>query len=64
VWLEVFDAGGRRVARTPPALLGAGPHRLVWSGLDAQGQDAGPGVWWARVSIGERALVQKVSRLK
>jgi len=58
--LQVFDAGGRRVA----ALLNgaetpAGRHQAMWSGRDTAGRACRPGLYWIRMSVDGVALTPK-----
>jgi plastocyanin len=46
--LEVFDAGGRRVATLGAGTYGAGAHQLVWNGKSDAGEDLPAGVYYAR----------------
>ena len=50
VRLDIFDVGGRRVARLVDTVLGAGPHSTRWSGLDRTGSPVPSGVYFYRLS--------------
>ncbi len=63
VSLEVYDVHGRRIARERFGEIGGGAHRLVWDGTTAGGHDAGPGVYFARVRVGDRVLSRRAVRL-
>ena len=43
--LDVFDLGGRRVARLFDGVLPAGPHPLQWTGLASDGRALSPGLY-------------------
>jgi 1,4-alpha-glucan branching enzyme len=47
--LTVHDVAGRVVATLASGALGAGPHTLQWSGTDAAGRPAAPGLYFARL---------------
>lgn len=64
VTLDVFDAAGRHVARVPAGWLAGGKHLLRWNGRNDTGHDAGSGVFWMRVTAGDRSLVRQVVRLQ
>lgn len=64
VTLEIFDVQGRTVTRREYGLLGGGAHRLTWDGHLSGGGDATPGLYWARVTAGPKALTQKVVRAR
>ena len=61
VVLEIFDLGGRKVESLVTADMSAGPHDVTWSGLDNRHQPVIPGVYFARLQIGDgRMQVQKL----
>lgn len=64
VTLAVYDVHGRARARIPYGLLPPGVHRLAWGGRDGNARDAGAGVFWAEVEVGDRHLVRRVVRLR
>jgi hypothetical protein len=47
--LDILDVGGRRLWRTEGDYA-AGPHAFLWNGLTAQGDSAGAGVYYVRLS--------------
>ncbi len=51
IGLDVFDAQGRRVAQVQSGALGAGQHRLAWSGRDDAGHRVAAGVFFARLTV-------------
>lgn len=57
---EVFDVGGRRVARLPDRRLPAGVSEIVWDGHTDAGSLAAPGVYWARVTADGHAAAVRV----
>ncbi len=54
--LELFESSGRRIARRDVGSLGAGRHLLA---ID-EARDLAPGLYFLRLSRGERALMSKV----
>lgn len=54
VGLEVFDAQGRRIAEVQRGTMGAGYHRVAWSGRDESGQRVSAGVFFARLQVDGR----------
>jgi hypothetical protein len=62
--VEIFDAGGRRVRRVRDA-GGAAGGSWLWRGEDDSGRAVGPGVYFARVTLGDGpALLRRVVRLR
>jgi len=64
VWLEVFDARGRRLMRQALGRMDAGTHALRWNGRDGGGHDVGPGAYWARVEVDGVSLARQIVRLQ
>jgi len=61
VVLEIYDLGGRKVQSLITADMSAGPHDVTWSGLDNRHQPVVPGVYFARLQVGDgRMQVQKL----
>jgi choice-of-anchor B domain-containing protein len=56
VTADVYDVSGRLVARLADGVLEAGPHRLIWNGLES-GRPAPAGVYFLRLDTpaGERS---------
>ncbi len=52
VRLDVFDVGGRHVARLLDRELSAGPHSVAWSGSDGRGRRVASGVYLYRLTAG------------
>lgn len=64
VQVDVFDAGGRRVANlTNDQPFSAGYHKVSWDGRDGAGSPAASGIYFVRASSGARTVVQKVVML-
>jgi len=62
--LDVYDMQGRLVRRLVADELAAGPHSVVWDGLDGQGHKVGSGVYLARLSADGRMAEHKMVMLK
>jgi hypothetical protein len=48
--LEVYDVGGRRMAKVEQNLASPGWYSLEWAGRDARGRRAATGVYFIRVA--------------
>jgi len=57
--LEIFDVAGHRVRTLADDRFDAGAHALMWDGRDARGNPANAGVYFARLSAGERTTSHK-----
>jgi hypothetical protein len=62
--LRVYDASGRLVRALFEGSLGAGPHRVGWDGLDAQGRKASSGVYFYRLAAPGFESARKMLLLK
>ncbi len=60
--LEIYDVQGRRVASLPVATE-AGPQEVAWDGRRA-GVEAAKGIYFARLQVGGRTVVQKFIRVR
>jgi hypothetical protein len=60
VVVEMFDVGGRRVARLADGNLSAGPHTVTWDGRDRDGREAAAGVYYCRVQAGAHSRTRSV----
>jgi hypothetical protein len=59
VALSVFDAGGRRV-RALPARFAAGRNEVLWDGADDRGRPVPGGVYFYRLSVGDRLFSRRM----
>ncbi len=59
VRLSVYNLRGRRVQVLDEGLRSAGEHRVVWDGLDTQGEQAGSGVYLFRLETGGEVHLRK-----
>jgi hypothetical protein len=57
--LDVYDAGGRRVARLADGVMEAGPHHATWQGAGRE-RPAPPGAYWAMLTAGREVRVRRV----
>ena len=64
VSLDVYDMQGRLVRRLIAGELAAGPHSVVWDGLDGDGRKVGSGVYLARLTAGGSTAEHKMVMLK
>lgn len=62
--LDVYDMQGRLVRRLVARELAAGPHSVVWDGLDGDGRRVGSGVYLARLAAGGSTAEHKMVMLK
>lgn len=62
--LVVHDAAGRVVHVLREGACAAGEHSLAWNGTDRDGRVLGSGVYWARLSAGERSLTVRFAWLR
>jgi hypothetical protein len=61
--VSVFDVSGRRLRELRRAAAPRGENVLVWDGRDGQGNEVGPGVYFARYATGDQTGVMRVVRL-
>ncbi|MCD4829204.1 MAG: T9SS type A sorting domain-containing protein [Candidatus Cloacimonetes bacterium] len=59
VRLSVYNLRGRRVQVLDKGLRSAGEHRVVWDGLDSQGEPASSGVYLFRLETGGEVYLRK-----
>jgi hypothetical protein len=64
VVLQIYDVSGRLVRTLVDELLGAGPHEKVWDGRDSAGTSVASGVYFYRLTIGDKTLSKKMLLLK
>jgi len=60
VAVAVFDAQGREVRALARGVREAGDHNLLWDGRDGGGARVASGLYFARLTVGERTLVRRV----
>jgi hypothetical protein len=64
VSLDVYDMQGRLVRRLVSEERAAGPHSVVWDGLDGDGRRVGSGVYVARLAADGQSAEHKMVLLK
>lgn len=64
VRVSIHDARGRRVAVLADRVFDAGPHRLTWEGLDAQGSPVASGAYFYHVETDRRSATGKMMLVK
>ncbi|MBN2565295.1 MAG: hypothetical protein JXB46_06260, partial [Candidatus Eisenbacteria bacterium] len=64
VKLEVYSAGGRRVATLVDGMRGAGRHTAVWGGRDGGGERVGSGVYFVRLAACGREARERLVLVK
>jgi hypothetical protein len=62
--VSIFDAAGRQVTTLADQPFSAGPHRLLWQGVDAGGRSVGSGVYFYRLDTGDDIITRKMTLLK
>ena len=60
VRLAIYDLSGRKVATLSDEFQEAGAYALSWDGRDAGGRRVAAGVYFARLTLGDRVEAQKV----
>jgi len=58
--LIVYDVAGRRVRAIFSGTLPPGPHSWTWDGRNAAGARLGPGIYTARLRVGNQGTEEKV----
>ncbi len=64
VRLEVFNSLGQKVATLTDAYRSAGEYTVYWSGVDDSGQPVATGVYFYKLTVGERSETRKMILLK
>ncbi|MFH1313956.1 MAG: T9SS type A sorting domain-containing protein [Candidatus Eisenbacteria bacterium] len=64
VTLEIFDVTGRSVSTLVDAVEHAGTHSATWSGQDRAGRDLPAGVYFYRLTKGNRQITHKMLLLR
>jgi hypothetical protein len=62
--LDVFGVDGRRVRRLVGEGLAAGPHQVVWDGLDEHGRRSVAGVYLVRLETPDQVATGRTVRLE
>lgn len=64
VTLEIVDILGRTVARPVDEFQSAGSHKYEWRGVDPDGNSVASGMYFYRLSVGDRVMTKKMVLLK
>jgi len=64
VLLSIYDALGRRVRNFDMGIQGVGQHQVVWNGSDDSGLPVPSGVYFYRLTTGDRTQSRKMLLLK
>jgi hypothetical protein len=64
VRMDIFDVRGRFVRTLIEAMLPAGPNSVHWDGRDSNGDPAGSGVYFYRLTAGEKSIAKKMVLLR
>jgi hypothetical protein len=60
VRVGVYDVRGRCVVEVADDMYEAGWHNVVWEGRNTSGRRVSPGVYFVRLSVGEKRTTRKV----
>ncbi|MGD9140876.1 MAG: rhodanese-like domain-containing protein [bacterium] len=58
--LGIYDARGRLVATLAEASAGSGTNRAVWDGTDDGGRPLASGIYFYRLTLGDRSLTRRI----
>ena len=64
VTLTVYDVQGRLVRTLVDEMAGEGYQERIWDGKDASGNPVGSGVYFYRLTAGDKTLTKKMVLLK
>jgi hypothetical protein len=64
IGLEIFDVLGRRLRLIDLGRMNGGIHSVFWDGRGAGGDPVTPGVYVARLRIGDRAWARTLTRIR
>ncbi len=62
--LSVYDVHGRLVKTLVSGVYAAGYHHATWEGRDVNGAEASSGIYFYRLTAGEKTLAKKMMMLK
>ena len=62
--VEILDVAGHRLRLLEPGELSAGLHSVCWDGLASGGKPMAPGVYFARLRIGEHSSTRALVRVR
>jgi outer membrane protein assembly factor BamB len=64
VVLEIYNIMGQRLLILLDESQQAGPHRIVWNGRDSASREVSSGVYFARITAGDREYSRKLTLLR
>lgn len=62
--LAIYSIDGRRVRVLAHGLHEAGSFRIAWRGDDDAGREQSPGIYWARLTVGEHTFTRRIVYLR
>jgi hypothetical protein len=62
--LSVFDVAGRLVRTLSTGELDYGNHQIIWNGKDNRGNDVASGVYFYRLTAGEKSIIKRMVLLR
>ena len=62
--LSIYSIDGRRVNTLAHGPREAGSFRIAWHGDDEAGHAMAPGIYWARLTIGEHSFNRRIVFLR
>ncbi|MCK4775051.1 MAG: T9SS type A sorting domain-containing protein, partial [Candidatus Krumholzibacteria bacterium] len=64
VSLHIYDIAGRRVATLVDGEIGPGAYQATWHGRNDDGLGVPSGVYFSRLTVGDRSMSRKLLFLK
>jgi hypothetical protein len=64
VELAIYSIDGRRVRVLAHGVHEAGSFRIAWRGDDDAGHEQSPGIYWARLTVGEHTFTRRIVYLR
>lgn len=64
VTVDIFDVSGRFVANVASGRFESGPHEVGWDGIDRRGRQVSSGVYFCKLTAGDRSVTRKMTLLK
>jgi hypothetical protein len=62
--LSVYDIAGRLVKTLSTGSLGYGNHQIIWNGKDNSGNDIASGVYFYKLTAGEKSIIKRMTLLR
>jgi hypothetical protein len=64
VRLDIFNILGQRVTRLVDEYQSAGPHSVIWDGTNSSGRQVSTGIYFTRLSSGDKTEIKKMLLLR